>query len=135
MIQLLKTGNPSVAEDIGQLEPVYIDGGNVKLYSYFGRLQLNICLLSHSELPLLGLCTQWYAEAGSQKLTGCFFSYILHPPDIGHGGGCLLAVQVRAIFVRELTFAHLLTRHCVYLREMSADVHKRTLQEWPLQLY
>ena len=65
MIQLLKTGNPSVAEEIGQLEPIYIDGGNVKSYSHFGRLQLNICLLSHSELPLLGLYTQWYAEDGS----------------------------------------------------------------------
>lgn len=53
MVKNVKTDIPSVAEDMGQLEPSYIDGGNVKLYNHFGKLKPNICLLSASEIPLL----------------------------------------------------------------------------------
>lgn len=115
---------------MGQLELLYLAGGDVESHNHFGKIKLNVCLFCDPEIPLLSLYTQWYAQAGAHWLLKADWASLslTHIPLAVWNWpwkGNLQMLINQSYFVAELIVKHLPTHHCIYLREISVYVHQR----------
>lgn len=132
---------PSAAEDMGQLELTHC-WWECKNGQSLWKAQIKSVptlwfwnAIPRSLSPVV--CWGWL---GSHRLLKANWAQCLlpHIPLVawnGHGWSIYKLLQVRAIFVREHTIKDLPTHHYIFLREMSADVHKRICTRMPTAVF